>query len=158
MDPDVRRPVRLLAAFAIWFDQEGFRATDLDLGARTFRRIVEVVGITQPIAPAIEVGFTSSNIYTVFRDLIEDFGSVGAMLFVFVYGMVALLTFRRVTGGDLRAIPLLALVFAFAFTSFAIPMFLYTITTGAAVLLVLYFASGQARWLRREPPLAEVGR
>jgi oligosaccharide repeat unit polymerase len=141
-------PFGFLAAFGIWFDQEGGRWLNFFVGARTFRRVVEVFGISQPFAPEIYVGFTRSNIYTVLRDLIEDFGSVGALVFLFAYGTVGTVAFERLARGNLRYFPLLTLVFAFALTSFANSIFLYTVTAMAVVAFFAYFTFARVRWHR----------
>lgn len=140
-------PFGFVAAFGTWFDGDGVRTADFYLGARSLRRVVEFAGIRQPLAPAIEVGFTSSNVYTVFRDLIEDYGSVGALVAVFVYGMVATGAYQRVVAGWLGYVPWLTLVFALALTSFAISIFLYTVTSVAVALFLGYFAVARATWV-----------
>jgi len=144
-------PFGFLAAFGIWYDGHGLQVQGFFYGARTFRRVVELVGISQPLAPAIQVGFTSSNIYTVFRDLIEDFGHFGALLFLFVYGCVGYLAFSRLAAGRLRYLPLAGIVFAFALTSPAISIFLYTVTSVAVLIFALYFAVAQVRWIVDTP-------
>jgi oligosaccharide repeat unit polymerase len=148
-------PFGFLAAFGTWYDAHGFQLDGFYYGARTFRRVVELIGISQPLAPAIQVGFTSSNIYTVFRDLIEDFGDIGALLFLFAYGYLGYIAFSRVVAGRLRYVPLAALVFAFALTSFAISIFLYTVTSVAVLIFAMYFAVTRVRWIAELPPEGE---
>jgi oligosaccharide repeat unit polymerase len=133
--------VSFFAAFGIWFQAHGPPFSDLLYGARTFRKVVSLVGIEHPPALSIDIGFTSSNIYTVFRDLIEDFGSFGAVLFLAGYGFLGRLAFTRVSRGHLGSVPLLTLVFAFALTSVASSIFFYTVTTVAVCLYFLYFAA-----------------
>jgi oligosaccharide repeat unit polymerase len=140
-------PFGFLAAFGIWYDAHGLQVQGFYYGARTFRRVVELIGISQPLAPAIQVGFTSSNIFTVFRDLIEDFGHFGALLFLFVYGCVGYLAFSRVAAGRLRYLPLAGIVFAFALTSPAISIFLYTVTSVAVLIFAIYFVVAKVRWI-----------
>ena len=149
-------PFGFLAAFGIWYDDHGFQLSGFYYGARTFRRVVELIGISQPLAPAIQVGFTSSNIYTVFRDLIEDFGHIGALLFLFTYGYIGYVAFSRVVAGRLKYVPLAGLVFAFALTSFAISIFLYTVTSLAVFIFAIYFAVARVRWIANPPPEAET--
>ncbi|HKO13752.1 MAG TPA: O-antigen polymerase [Acidobacteriaceae bacterium] len=146
-------PFGFLAAFGIWFDKAGWQFSQFTLGARAFRRVVAIVGIAKPPLPSIDVGFTSSNIYTVLRDLIEDFGSVGALIFLFVYGFVARSAFARVRSGDARWVGALTLIFAFALTSFSVSIFFYTATMLAALGFVLYcwgFASLMRRYAHRD--------
>ena len=131
-------PFGFLAAFGIWFDHAGWQFSGFTAGARTFRRIAGLIGISAPLLPEIPVGFTSSNIYTVFRDLIEDFGSIGALLVLFLYGYCVRLLHARVRAGDARYLGLLTLAFAVALTSFSVSIFFYTATSLAAIAFVLY--------------------
>jgi len=144
-------PFGFLAAFGTWYDVHGLQVQGFYYGARTFRRVVELIGINESLAPAIQVGFTSSNIYTVFRDLIEDFGHFGALLFLFVYGCVGYLAYSRVAAGRLRYLPLAGIVFAFALTSPAISIFLYTVTSVAVLIFAIYFVVAEVRWIVDTP-------
>jgi oligosaccharide repeat unit polymerase len=142
----VADPFGFLAAFVEWFDRAGWQFSHFTVGARTFRRIVAVVGIAEPPLPAVGVGFTSSNIYTVLRDLIEDFGTIGGLIVLFAYGYCARFVHVRVRGGDARYLGLLALTFAFTLTSFSVSIFFYTAPMLAVVAFALYcFAFARAR-------------
>ena len=129
-------PFGFLAAFVEWFDRGGWQFSHFTVGARTFRRLVEFVGITVPRLPAVGTGFGSSNIYTVLRDLIEDFGTVGGLIVLFAFGYCARRVHVHVRAGDARYAGLLALIFAFALTTLSVSIFFYT----APMLAVLAFA------------------
>jgi oligosaccharide repeat unit polymerase len=147
-------PFSFLAAFCSWFNDAGWQYSGFTAGARTFRRLVALVGIAAAPLPEISVGFTSSNIYTVFRDLIEDFGSIGALVVLFAYGYVARVVFRRARDGDVRFTGALSLVFAFALTSFSVSIFFYTATMLAAIAFALYcVACGWAAAAKEPEPL-----
>lgn len=151
--------VSFVAAFGIWFKDHVALASDFFWGGRVFRRFVAPLGIDYPLAPAIDVGFTSSNIYTVLRDLIEDFGSFGALLFLFCYGFISRWLFARVVQGSVQGVGALALVFAFALTSVAFSIFSYTTTSAAALGFVFYclLAPSLARgWFTHPEPLRQV--
>lgn len=125
--------VAFVAAFGIWFNDHVGQASDFLWGGRLLRKVVAPLGLTYPIATAIDVGFTSSNVFTVLRDLIEDFGTFGSLLFLFAYGFVGRLVFARVARGGVRSVGALTLVYAFALTSVAFSIFSYTVT-GVAVI------------------------
>lgn len=131
-------PFGFLAAFGQWFNHAGWQFSGFTVGARTFRRIVALVGIAQPPLPEVGVGFTSSNIYTVLRDLIEDFGTVGALLVLFAYGYASRLAHVRARAGDPRYIGVLSLAFAFTLTSFSVSIFFYSVTALAIFAFVVY--------------------
>jgi oligosaccharide repeat unit polymerase len=132
--------VSFVAAFGLWFKDHLLQASDFVWGGRVFRKLVAPFGLDQPIALEIDVGFTSSNIFTVLRDLIEDFGIVGAALFLFSYGFAGRVLFAHVARGGIRATGVLALVYAFALTSVAFSIFSYTITAAAVFGFMAYCA------------------
>jgi hypothetical protein len=135
----VADPFSFVPAFGIWFDRDGMKFTGLLYGGRLFRRIFEFMGHYYEIQPAIEVGFTSSNIYTVFRDLIEDFNPVGSTFVLALFGFGGRLAFAATIRGSMRAVPWLLFVYAFAITSFASGMLSYTTVTLAIILFILTF-------------------
>ncbi len=135
------------AALGIWMDERGWVGTDLTAGARSFTRLVQLVGIRADPLPAIPVSFTSSNIYTVHRDLIEDFGTLGSLVVLAVLGYLAQVSYGRLRAGRVGALPLLAGLYAFFLTMPAVGFFFYTAPTLALVGFTLYLWGGQ--WLRR---------
>lgn len=140
--------VSFVAAFGIWFKDHQVQVSDFLWGGRLLRKLVAPLGIDIPIALEINVGFTSSNIFTILRDLIEDFGTVGALLFLFLYGMAGRTIFSRLTRGQVRSLGALTLVYAFALTGIAFSIFSYTVT-GAAILGFIGYtavAPTLARW------------
>ena len=90
-------------------------------------------------APAIDVGFSSSNIFTVFRGLIEDFGIVGALVWLFGFGAVGGMAYQRVLEGLRGFLPLLTLAFAFTFVSVSFSLFAYAAPTLAIFFFFTYF-------------------
>src|SRR5262249_16450711 len=75
----IAHPFGFLAAFGEWFRADGLRSSGFAGGFYSFERIGRMLGGALPAFPARDLGFTSSNVYTVFRTLIEDFGSVGSL-------------------------------------------------------------------------------
>ncbi len=130
--------VAFVGAFGVWFKDHVGQASDFLWGGRLLRKVVGPLGLNYPIAPAIDVGFTSSNVFTVLRDLIEDFGTAGAILFLFLYGFVGRLLFARVARGRVRSLGALTLVYAFALTSVAFSIFSYTVTAVAIMSFIGY--------------------
>jgi oligosaccharide repeat unit polymerase len=153
--------VAFVGAFGIWFKDHVGQASDFLWGGRLLRKVVGPLGLSYPIAPAIDVGFTSSNVFTVLRDLIEDFGTFGSLLFLFAYGFVGRLVFARVARGGVRSVGALTLVYAFALTSVAFSIFSYTVTTVAVVCFIGYCLVAPSlprTWVPLRPGLAVLGR
>ena len=129
-------------AFAQWFQSEGLRFSDLTFGHRTFGRTYELLGIhfaDQYFYYSTDLGFTTSNIFTVFRDLIEDFSPIGAVVCLFLIGCAGGVSYRRVLKGEIKFLPLLTTIYVFTFTSFSFSLFVYTAPTLALVIFWAYF-------------------
>lgn len=135
-------PFGFIGAFGIWFDAHGLDPATPLYGARIFRRVYEFVGIRHELQPSIEVGFMASNIYTVFRDLIEDFGLLGSLCATTLFGVVGRLSFAATINGGLQALPWLVLVYGVAITSFASGLLSYTTSAVAVATFIVTF-----RWL-----------
>ncbi len=149
--PDRNRPLMILisdpfsfiAAFAIWLQDQGWKLSGFMLGYRTFLRFFQVFGVDIAWPPAIDVGFSSSNIYTVHRGLIEDFGTFGALLFLFALGGLGGWAYHRAARGEIAAIPWLTLVLAFTLIGFSFSLFAYTTPTLGVLLFFGYFVLRQ---------------
>jgi oligosaccharide repeat unit polymerase len=131
-------PFGFIAAFGLWFGESGTHPVGPLLGARTFRRIAGLWGANYPLYDAIDFGFNSSNVYTIFRELIEDFTLFGSLEVLLFYGFLARMAFwaaaRRHSSS---AITCLAVCYIFAFTSVASSAFAYTTIAAAALLFIL---------------------
>jgi len=133
-------PFGFIAAFGIWFRESGMHADGPLWGARVFRRIAGLWGREYVLYEVVDVGFNSANVYTVFRELIEDFTLYGSLAVLAFYGFMARVAFSITMRDDSRtALPWLAIVYIFAFTSVASSAFAYTTVTVAALLFVVTF-------------------
>jgi oligosaccharide repeat unit polymerase len=139
----VAEPFGFLAAFGQWFDANGMRGSGLTAGFYTFERLGRMLGADFPAVAAIDVGFTSSNTHTVFRGLIEDFGTAGSLVVVGAAGFVASVAYRRVVTGHSTWVAALTLAYAFLFTSMALSPFAYMgpAIAGAAFVVYVMFAA-----------------
>lgn len=149
----VNDPFGFVTAFAYWVQDGGiWQSSDLYWGQRTFERLLGFF-VTTPERPgAIDVGFTTSNIYTIYRSLVEDFGPVGALLALAALGGVGQWAFRRAAAGRIGAVAILAVVYATMFVSFSLSVFMYTSTTVAILLYVGYCVA--VGWQHHAPPVA----
>jgi len=134
----VAEPFGFLAAFGQWFESSGMRGSGLTAGFYTFERLGRMLGADFPAVAAIDVGFTSSNTHTVFRGLIEDFGTAGSLVVVGAVGFVASVAYRRVVTGHSTWVAGLTLVYAFLFTSMALSPFAYMGPAIAGAVFVTY--------------------
>lgn len=130
-----------LPSFAILLDKGTFSFSDLTYGDRTFGRIFEFARLGTEdhyIYEAVDVGYTSSNVYTVFQGLIDDFGHIGALVSALIFGYIAGHSYQRVLRGKVVAVPFLTAVYAAVMISFSFSLFTYTSTTLALISFGLY--------------------
>jgi oligosaccharide repeat unit polymerase len=132
-----------LATFSHWFHTQAFNPDPLNWGRYTFAGLADFLGLSPRLPGVYETVVTvgprgeTSNLFTVFRGLISDFSLPGAMLLLFAFGLLAGLAWRRLTAGDARMAPWVALFYLFAFTSNLYSPFLFNSIIGAWVLFAL---------------------
>ena len=83
-----------LPAFDIWFSTHEDVLSELTFGGKTFYGITNTLGILEReggiFTKMVEVsrGGDGTNVYTIFRFFIEDFGTIGALLWLFLMGLL----------------------------------------------------------------------
>jgi len=133
-------PFGFIAAFGVWFNESGMHDSAPMYGARVFRRIAGLWGKSYPLYGPVDVGFNASNVYTIFRELIDDFTLWGSLEMLLFYGFAARMVFWRTTLRVSRVgLPLLAIAYIFAFTGVASSAFAYTTITAALIMFVASF-------------------
>jgi oligosaccharide repeat unit polymerase len=104
-----------IAAFSIWFERDSFQFDPM-LGQITFAGLFNALGIyTRQLGLFqefiyLDSGFTT-NIYTLFRPLIQDFTIVGALFSLFVFGLIGGLAYQSALKGNIRSLALLTGVY-----------------------------------------------
>ena len=114
-----------LVAFGEWLKSGKYINLDPTFGAITFGGIFEALGIRMRVLgiyeDVIDIGTeefaTDTNIYTVFRGLIEDFTLPGTLVMLFAIGLVAGHGYRMAAGRAVVGIPFLVSFYWFALWS-----------------------------------------
>ena len=129
-----------LSAFSTWLND--YHYVGLTFGANTFSGPLDLLGIIER-----EIGFykenillTNSvytNIFTVFRGLIEDFSIPGTLIVGFGVGMLARLAFNRCSYGHFLWMLPLTLYYAFVLYSPIISLFNYNSAIMAWVITAI---------------------
>jgi oligosaccharide repeat unit polymerase len=102
-----------MSVFSSWLSDYWSQPFKPTLGAYTFAGPLEIMGFKQR-GPGIFdsvvelIAGETSNIYTGFRPLIEDFTMPGAIAILGILGVVAGASYRAVTRGNWGAVPVLA--------------------------------------------------
>ena len=134
-----------LPAFDLWFDKYHNVISDYTLGGRTFNGITNPLGILKRgggiFDELVEVSpyGDGTNVYTVFRFFVEDFGSIGALLYLYVIGSICgliYINYKRKRYYQIN-ITLLSMIYFFISWSFVSSIFAYT--TYIALVFYLYF-------------------
>jgi oligosaccharide repeat unit polymerase len=144
-----------IAAFCAWVGS----APDISpaLGAYSFAGPLDILGLVarEQGTYFVSVAFPSgdaTNIYTVFRGLIEDFGIGGAWLVLAVCGALSQWAFREAERGRLLWVIGLALCYASVLFSPLYSMFIFnSVGVGWVVVAAVW-------WLVASPPTPAVAR
>ena len=129
--------------------------TELTWGSRTFLGISNLLGIeerVQGIYPEfMNVGkngfYGISNTYTIFRPLVEDFGEAGAMVAMFIMGVLGNMSLKAVIAHRSTIFNQVVLValFAYLMWSFSASFYAYTTYLAMFVLVFILFHVIQAK-------------
>lgn len=126
-------------AFNVWFSSY-VNVGKYGFGINTFLAPFYALGLAQR-----QTGFYNyvpgavSNVFTAFRGLIVDFGSVGALVFIFFLGFLGHLSKERIKLGKFKIINvfLYSVILFYVFNSFLNSPFVYvTFVTGLIIFLV----------------------
>lgn len=141
-----------LYAFSDWFNAYlGYESimkfqfdTEKSYGFYTFTSLFKAFGVDKYVPPGVYEEYymykdiIKSNIYTVFRGLVTDFGILGSMIFAFLFGW--LLNFMyfciNVTRNPNFLLSVYISMFGFYYTSFIISIFIWN--SLPASLLIFY--------------------
>lgn len=127
-----------------WFTS--YQPTELTWGSHTFLGISNLLGIeerVQGIYPEFNnVGkngfFGISNTYTIFRPLVEDFGEAGAMVAMFIMGVIANMSLKAVIAHRSTILNQVVLVALFAFLMWSFSASFYAYTTYLAMFALVF--------------------
>jgi oligosaccharide repeat unit polymerase len=101
-----------MSVFSTWLNEYWSQSYSPTLGTYTFAGPLEMMGLRQRIPGIFEnvvelLAGETSNIYTGFRPLIQDFTMPGALAILGVLGVVGGASYRAVASGNWGAVPVL---------------------------------------------------
>lgn len=123
-----------LPAFDLWFDQQSWIPKTLTYGAKMFLGITNFLGILKREQglytdfSTISTGGSATNVYTIFRVFIDDFGIILCPVVFFFLGLLMQRVYRRLLQLDnYRINSTICVSFLFmTFWSFVTSVFVYT--------------------------------
>lgn len=131
-----------VTAYSVWFQDQLLEEVSPALGAFTFGGIFDTLGIRERrqglyYERVSTEGYSTTNIYTIYRGFIEDFTMPGSLVFLFALGIFSSLLFLKVSSRHLVAVPFLILLYAFL--SWPIVSILnYSSIIFAFIILIIY--------------------
>lgn len=135
-----------MTVFSQWLGEYTHQAFDPSLGKVTFAGPLEMLGYSQRIPGLFDsivelVAGETSNIYTAFRPLIQDFSIPGALAILTLLGFAGGAGFRLVASGKWSGVPLLLAAYVTIFWTPITWFWIYnslTATVVAVGLIVLF--------------------
>ena len=129
----------------VWYTT--YTPTELTWGSHTFLGISNLLGLeerVQGIYPEyINVGkngfYGISNTFTIFRPLVEDFGEVGAMIAMFVIGVLANMSLKALIAKRFVFVNQVVLIALFAYIMWSFSASFYAYTTYLAMFVLVFF-------------------
>lgn len=134
-----------LPAFDIWFFNHTDSIYSLTMGGKTLFGITNFLGIMQRQQGLFDTIITVStdgsvtNVYSYFRIMVEDFGTFGSLIFLFIMGCICRIVYDNfIHKRDIYLNSVLICgIYFFIFWSFVTSVFVYT--TYVVLLFYLYF-------------------
>jgi oligosaccharide repeat unit polymerase len=136
-------PFGSVSAFAIWFDSINLHREQASFGYYTFTGLFSLLGIRERgegiFTDYVDVGIGEfSNVYSVFRGLVLDFGVMGTGVVMTLLGFTGTIAFQYVRSGRVFAIGVLLAVYAFVLWSPIVSFYAYTAHIAAIALYSFY--------------------
>lgn len=136
-----------VSAFSYWYEQ-GDPDSPVFRGAHTFAGLNEWLGGKTRDAGIysraydLDGHFHFSNIYTLFRFMIDDFGKAGTLLGWFGLGMICRFFYQKILNGDFISAAILSGILTWLLFSFVTSVFAYnTVLFSWMIFVVITFIS-----------------
>jgi len=143
-----------LYAFSDWFSailgRESQQVYSKDFGAHgfyTFMGLFKALGDTRVAPPGVYAEYyvyeniIQSNIYTIFRGLVQDFGLYGSLFFWIIAGLVVHAVFEKLLLGRMQAvaISIFAHFVGFVYSAFIVSFFIWNSIYASLVVTAALF-------------------
>jgi oligosaccharide repeat unit polymerase len=128
----------------LWYTS--YIPTELTWGSRTFMGISNLLGLEDRVQGIYQeynnIGkngfFGISNTFTIFRPLVEDFSEAGAMVVMFVMGIIANMAVKALSARRLVIFNQVVLVALYAFLMWSFSASFYAYTTYLAMFALVF--------------------
>jgi len=131
-----------IAVFSEWFETNWAQDIEPQMGVYSMAGLFDMLGIqsrAQGLYSDIStLDMIDSNVYTMFRGLIQDFTLLGSLFVLFAFGLMAGLAYRRLTHGSRISIAFLSCFYVVTLWGFVVSALNYNSILFALIFLLLY--------------------
>lgn len=134
-----------LPAFDLWFFSHEDVLSELTGGGKTYYGITNTLGILKReggiFTKMIEVSRDGdeTNVFTIFRFFVEDFGTIGTLIYLFIMGMVCRIIYDLFTHKKMIYLSTTLLCGIYFFISWSFVSSVFAYATYIALMFYLYF-------------------
>ncbi len=146
-------PLGTVAGFTSWFDAHQFGGETLNYGYFTFMGLFALSGLRSRVLGVhddfVDLGGGEfSNIFSVYRGLIMDYGVIGCCVVMLALGVIGAIAFRRARAGSAYAVGVLLCVYTFIVWSPIVSIWAYTSQITAVAMFFVYLRLETVRYGR----------
>lgn len=145
-----------VSGFSYWIDYKDWLTISPKFGAYTFGGVFEKLGIMKRNDGVFKDYFDASgdaaftNIYTLFRFLIEDFTAAGCLIFLFLLGALAKFVSIQLLKFKYAGVTLLGTIYSLLLLSFIASILAYNSILFAIILSWVYFILSPPQIVKHE--------
>ncbi len=125
------------SAFTMWFENDK-PSEILGLGTNTFSCIFRLLGISERThGEFLTINEVTTNVYTIYKHLVNDFSYVGTVIISSIMGFISLLIDIKLNKQKRSSVGFSMVISAVILASFFSSLFRYTVNLVACVLIIL---------------------
>ena len=134
-----------LPAFDLWFSSHEDILSELTGGGKTFFGVTNTLGLLKResgiFGDLVEVSVDGdhTNVFTIFRFLVEDFGKIGTLIYLFIMGIVCRIIYNHFTNKRFVYLSTTLMCGIYFFISWSFVSSIFAYATYIGLMFYLYF-------------------
>jgi len=125
------------SAYNLWYDTK--KHSELQYGLNTFEGIFRMLlPIKHKHGNMMYFNGINTNVYTVFKHLNSDFGTIGSIIFMFIIGVLGNLLGKKNNSKNMKSVAFSIILYSFLLTTFFSSIFRYNINIVSMILIYIY--------------------
>jgi len=131
------------SAYNLWFESK--RKSEMQYGLNSFEGIFRIFSsISHVHGEMIFINGIHTNVYTVFKHLNSDFGTIGAIIFIGIISILGNYSDRKISAYSMKGVAFSIILYSFILTTFFSSIFRYN--TNILAMLLIYINSKTIRF------------